>query len=205
MIRTLLAKRNSGCDGNGRCRYTFKMATRVARIAGLLFILFALQCSSIDNIQVETSSETTIPARSLVEDLVGNLAFLGFDGFDISQSEEFQNGGYTKDQIDSVRILSLQLEIVAPEGATFDFLESIHFFVEAEGLPRVQIAGLAAIADGQTLLDLDIDKVELLEYVVSPTIKITTEATGLRPEQETQVKADLIFDVDVNVDGSVGC
>ena len=167
-------------------------------------MLLVSTCSSADNVIVDESSQAVIPARTIVDEFVGNFG-LGFENFNIEQSEEFQNGGYTKDQIDSVRVLSIRLEVLSPAGGNFDFLDSIAFYAEAEGLPRIQIASLAVVPDGERVLEMDIDDAQLVEYVVSPSVTITTDATGTKPAEETTIKGDIIFDVDVNVSGSLGC
>lgn len=160
-------------------------------------------CSSLDNVEVSVTAESRIPRRSVLDELIGNLDFAGFDGFDLSQSQQFENQGYSKDQVDSVHMLELNLRIVTPANASFDFLDSIRFYAEAEGLPRVLVAELAIVPDGVTELALDVESsVELQPYVIAPSMTLTTEATGVRPAEETTVVAEAIFDVDVNVTGA---
>ena len=178
---------------------------RLTSILWLLGIIGLTTCAGLDNINIDVQGETTIPKRTLVDDLIGELAFIGFDGIDITQSQRFQNEGYTKDQIDSVRLAGFQLRVESPESGNFDFLESISFFVEAEGQPRVKIAEFDPIPDGKKELDLQIEDVELRPYIVAPSVTITTSASGLRPEEETKVIADLVFNVDINVSGALGC
>lgn len=168
-----------------------------------LSVLLLGTCSSLDNLEVPVTAESRIPRRSVLDELIGNLAFTGFDGFDLSQSQQFENQGYSKDQVDSVHMLELNLRIVEPANASFDFLDSIRFYAEAEGLPRVLVAELAVVPDGVTELQLDVEtSVELQPYVVAPSMTLTTEATGVRPAEETTVEAEAIFDVDVNVTGA---
>lgn len=176
------------------------MNRRRTSIAALLLIL---ACSNLDNINIDTEGRATIPGRTVLDQLIGELSFLGFDSFDISQSQAFRNQGYTKDQIDSVRLARFTLVISAPEDGNFDFLADIHFFAEAEGLPRVEIARLDPVPAGSNELELDILDVDLRDYAVADTMTIVTEASGVRPEQETTVDARVAFDVDVAVSG--GC
>jgi hypothetical protein len=160
-------------------------------------------CSSLDNIEVPITAEATIPRRSVLDELLGNLAFAGFDGFDISQSQQFENQGYSKDQVDSVHMLEMTLTIRSPAGANFDFLDAIRFYAEADGLPRVLVAELDPVPDGASALSLVVSSsVELQPYVIAPAMTLTTEADGVRPAEETMVEAEAIFDVDVNVTGA---
>lgn len=140
----------------------------------------------------------------MVDQLLGELSFAGFDGLDLSQSQTFRNQGYGKDDIDSVHIVSFTLTVTAPDAGNFDFLQRIAFSVEAEGLPPVEIARLDPIPEGQREIELQVDSsIELLPYVVAPSMTITTQATGTRPAEETTVDASVVFGVDVNVTG--GC
>lgn len=186
------------CCSDSSSRRVYRLPWAVAIVALVLGT-----CSSLDNVEVPVTAEATIPRRSVLDELLGNLAFAGFEGFDISESQQFENQGYSKDQVDSVRMIEMTLVIRAPDGANFDFLDAIRFYAEAPGLPRVLVAELEPVPDGATELRLDVDSsVELQPYVVAPSMTLTTEADGLRPEEETTVEAEAIFDVDVNVTGA---
>lgn len=170
----------------------------------LLVLIVGLTCSSIDNVQVEASGETTVEG-DLLGELLGQLSFLGFEGIDISQSQEFENKGYTKDQIDSVRLRSFTLAITAPEDGNFDFLTRISFFAEADGLPEVEIARLDPVETGKREIEMELLDVDLRDYAVADSMTISTSATGTTPEEDTTIQARLVLDVDVNVSGSLGC
>ena len=176
-------------------------AIRLDRMT-LLALAIGLACSGIDNVDIEASGQTTVPMGSVVDQLLGDLAFLGFEGFDISQSQEFQNAGYKKSQIDSVRVLTFTLEIASPADGNFDFIEQIAFFAESDGLPRVEIARLNPVPEGSNVLDLELLDVELRDYAAAESMTITTEATGTRPDAETRVEARVVLDVDINVSGA---
>lgn len=172
----------------------------------LLLVLLSVfvTCSGLDNIDVSAEGETTIPGSPL-GGLLGSLSFLGFEGIDISESQEFQNQGYTKDQIDSVRVKVFTLSVTSPDDGNFDFLSKVSFFAESPGLPRVEIAQLDPIPDGQEVLEMVLLDVELREYAVAETMTITTTATGTSPTNDTTIKAVVLLDIDVDVGGSLGC
>lgn len=173
------------------------------RFAFAAVVLASLTCGSdVDNVEVESEGRAMIPGGTVIDQLLGDLAFSGFDDIDVSQSQELENQGYTEEQIDSVRLDSLTLTVSAPAGGDFDFLESIAFFVEAEGEERVEIARLSPVPDGQTSLDVPVADVELLPYAVAESMTVTTEATGSAPDEDTTVDAHLVFDVDINVSGA---
>lgn len=159
-------------------------------------------CSNLDNIDVSADGQAVIPQRSIIDEVIGQLSFVGFDGFDISQDQEFENAGYTKDQIDSVRLKTFELTIVDPVGANFDFVSGIRFFAESDGLERVEIASLDPVPAGSTVLDLDLADVELRDYAAAETMTIVTEATGTRPPEQTTIAAEVVLDVDVAITGA---
>lgn len=179
------------------------MHRRYSRLAAVAVAVAAFTtCSGIDNIDVDAEGQAVIPAGTVVDQLLGNVSFLGLDGFDISQSQEFRNQGYSKDQIDSVVVKHFTLSIDGPAGANFDFIDSIHFFAESEGLPRVEIASLDPVPTGSNELELDLASVELRDYAAAASMTITTEASGRRPPDETTVSAHVVLDVDVAVSGA---
>lgn len=171
-------------------------------LAGAVFVSLTCGASDIDNVEVEQDGRAQIPAGSVIDQLLGDLAFDGFDDIDVSQSQELENQGYTEDQIDSVHLETLTLTVSAPAGGNLDFLESIAFFVEAEGEERVEIARLEPVPEGVTEVDVPVADVELLPYVVAESMTVTTEAMGSAPDDDTTVDAHLVFDVDVNVSGA---
>ena len=174
------------------------------RLSLVAAVVFCLTCGAdeLDNVEVEQDGQAQIPAGSVIDQLLGDLAFDGFDDIDVSQSQELENQGYTEDQIDSVHLAMLTLTVSAPAGGTFDFLDSIAFFVEAEGEQRVEIARIEPVPAGATELDVPVADVELLPYVVAESMTVTTEAMGSAPDDDTTVDAHLVFDVDVNVSGA---
>ena len=174
------------------------------RLALATAVLVSLTCgaSEVDNVEVEQDGRAEIPAGSVIDQLLGDLAFEGFDDIDVSQSRELENQGYTEDQIDSVRLKELELTVSAPSGGRLDFLESVAFFVEAEGEERLEIARLDPVPDGQTTVAVPVADVELLPYVVAESMTITTEATGSAPDEDTTVDAHLVLDVDIDVSGA---
>ena len=176
------------------------MAFSLRRAASAIGFALLSTCAGIDNFEVEAGGRARVPARSALDVLLGQLGFAGFDSIDLSQ--EFENQGVRKEDVDSVRLVALELRVTSPEGATFDFLDSASFFVEAEGLPRVRIGALASVPAGASALSLEVDEgVELRPYVVAPSMTISSEVSGERPAEETIVEATATLDVDV----TTGC
>lgn len=169
----------------------------------MALLVAAATCDGLDNITVTAEGQAVIPQRTVIDELIGTLAFTGFEGLDLTQSQEFRNQGYSKDQVDSVHISSFTMAIQSPQGANFDFLSSIRFYASADGLPEVLIAELDPVPRGVSTLELVVDStLELRPYVIAPSVTITTSATGTRPPDETTVNADADFEIEVNVSGA---
>ena len=138
-------------------------------------------------------------------EVLGPLAFTGFEGIDVSESQDFRNQGYTKNEMDSVRLSSIALSISAPDDGNFDFFTRLSFFAEADGLPKVEVARLDPIPKGSQSIDMDILDVELVDYASADSMTITSTATGTSPSQNTIIDARVVLDIDVNIDGALGC
>lgn len=167
-----------------------------------LFIAAAILpfgCDEIDNFDVPVSGSAVIPKATLLDELLGLVPFDGFD--EISFERAFANQGVAEDQVDSVRVRTFTLVIESPSDGSFDFLEGISFFASAEGLPEVRIASAEAIAAGARSIELTVDDVELEAYATAPSMVVRGEVEGQRPDVETRVRADVVFDVDVTIPG----
>jgi len=143
--------------------------------------------------QVFLEGIAEIPAGAAVEDLPDG----GFGGLDDTNiSGELSKQGYTREEINSVFLLRVTIELHTSGGESLDFFDSIAFFVEAEGEDRVEIARLEAVPAGQFTIELPGADVELLSYVYAPDMIITVEAAGGAPDEDTTVVAQLEFGVD---------
>jgi len=175
-------------------------ASRSAAFLALLSLGALATCQNIDNFEVAVGGKGTIPKGNLIDELLSAVNLDELQSVDLTN--ELKNQGVTKEDVDSVRLLRFSLSIEGPPGATFDFLESITFYVETQGVPRAVLARIEAVPAGATELTLDVEEaLELKPYVVAPSMKITSEVKGTRPDQDTTVRADLALDVDVTVPG----
>ena len=176
-------------------------AWRVVRnTIALVSVLGLTMCESIDNIDISTGGKVSIPKATLVETLLGKVAFSGFDKVDFSES--FKNQGVTPDQVDSVRLKAMTIIVEAPSNGNFNFIEKLHFFAQAEGLPRVPIGSMEMVPQGKREINLDVNAdVELKPYVTAPVMQISSEVEGSRPEQDTVIAAAVVLDVDIHVPG----
>jgi hypothetical protein len=185
---------------DARARRSALGFAHLRRAASLVALAALSTCASLDNIDVATDGQVTLPAATLLDKLLGSLAFAGFDSVDFSQ--ELGNQGVSKDQVDAVHLKTFTLTLDSPVNGSFDFLDGVTFFAESKGLPKVKIAWLTSVPKGQRTLDLDVEaSVDLAPYVVAPSMTIAGQAEGTRPDQETTISAHVVLDVDVHVPG----
>lgn len=161
---------------------------------GLLFLVGG--CSLVE-IPVRGESTTTVSRGTLLESLVGDLGFGDFLDMDVMASEELANQDVQPGDVREVRLNELELEAVA--GGDLSFLESVAVSVEAPDLAATRVAFVDGFEAGQTLAPFTIDDVDLAPYVVSERMSLTTEVTGHRPEDDTDVTAR--FELGVRVTG----
>jgi hypothetical protein len=163
-------------------------------------LLGLTMCENLDNFNVSAAGKVTIPKATLIDKLLGSVAFSGFDKVDFT--EQFKNQDVKEGDVDSVRMQSITLLIEAPAGQTFTFIKSVHLFAQAAGLPKIEIGAIDTVDQSKREIDLIVDdKTDLKPYVVAPSMQITSEVEGSRPDQDVVVAAAVILDVDINVPG----
>jgi hypothetical protein len=175
------------------------------RYTRLVLLTLALAtCGNLSHLTVDQGATAMIPGASLLEQLVPDLGFSGFGDFDISQSQEFKNQGVTKQQINSVKLKTLTLEVTQPpNGQDLTFLESLSFFVESAGLPKKEIARGGPFAKDAKKVSLTLMDVELAPYASAARMTFSSAVKGRRPSSNTTLDAKVSLDVDVNVAGAL--
>lgn len=149
--------------------------------------------------------ETTVNGSTQVQGSpLGGLlgAFPGisqFDNLDLSQTQDFQNQGVTKNDVSSVKLKEFNLQITSPNNEDFSWLSSISFTASANGQSAVIASKSGVNQLGLTApnpkFDLDLPDVELQPYVTASSMSITGNASGTMPPQDTTVQAAVRFGV----------
>ncbi len=171
-----------------------RYAISLAALVGLTM------CSNIDNFDIATAGKVEVPKATLIDPVLGGLAFGGFNSVDFSQ--DFKNQGVTNDDVDSVHLKTMTLLVEAPDSANFDFITSVRFFAKADGLDKIELGSIDTIPKGKRQLDLAVNTdAELKPYVTAPKMQILSEITGSRPPEMTTVAAAVVLDVDIHVPG----
>jgi hypothetical protein len=154
-------------------------------------------CACAPSFSVPLSGSETIPSGNLLSCTVAPF-FPGFSNFDISQTQEFQNQGATKQNIQSVTLQSLVLTVTAPPGANLGFLESLSFSASdpSGNLPTVEVAHTSDFSGSPTSVNLTIDVVQLGPYAELPSMNLSSNAQLQScPSQDTTLEASLVLNV----------
>jgi len=171
------------------------------RVVPLLVVAAWVGCDALFHIEVDGSSTSVIPAATPFETILGDLGFGDFVDMDITDASELQNQGVEPGDISVVEFEELSLEATDPSGSDLSFIDRIELWVEAPGLDRVRVASQTDFPPGQAAVELDLDDVDITEYVVSQSMTITADVTAVRPEDETTVEAYYAVDVGVTKQG----
>ena len=173
-------------------------------MALLLFTLAASACSDaedLDNFDVEVKGQTVIKAGSALEVLLNGFPQLdAFTGFDLSESQAFRNKDYSPDDVDSVVLQTLTLEVTDPDGQDLSFLGSMVVYAETEGLPRKEIARRDDFPEGMMKVSFTTSSDDIKDYVLAREGSLTVDVIdSRRPNQDTTVEMVAVFDVDIRI------
>lgn len=160
----------------------------------------ACQDDTLLTLTIEDESSTQVEQGTILEELAGTFGFGDFVSMDITASQELQNQGVGPGDIRDVRLTLLSLSV--PEGQDLSFLDSVDVYVEAPGLDAVLIASQDAFPEGEPVVDLDLEDVDLTDYAVSQSMTLSTEVSGSRPSEDTTVTAAYALDVGVTTQGA---
>ena len=181
------------------------MTYRVQNLGRMVFVgLLACQ-GQLVVIELSESAEATIEGQSTLGGLTELVGALGFDGFtemDISQSQDLVNQGVQPGDIETAYIASFSLSAVDPSDADLSFISSLEIWVEAPDLERVLVASQVEFPEGVSVVEFELEDVNLVDYVVSDSMKITTDATGTVPAETITIKADATFEIGVTAQGA---
>lgn len=159
----------------------------------------AVGCSTptID-FDVPISAETSLEGAGLLDQILSNFGFADFANVDLEASQEFENNDVRREQVVDARMTFLNLTIKSPQGANFDWLDSVAFSVAAEGEDTVEVAS-ATVDDGNTTVACDVNDVDLSPFVRASKMEITTEADARSPPNDTTITVDLNFKIKAEV------
>ena len=160
----------------------------------LLASLMLVGCDSFRTINVEVTSEATISGGGPLLSSLNGLGFGEFASFDISNSVEFENNDATRNNIGDSYVTEFTLKVVDPDEQTLKFIESLEVFI-GDGDNPTRVAYLDDDQDTDvTELSLRVysDR-EIGQYLRAEKTKVTVEAKGQPPGEDTTIEATMGF------------
>ncbi len=178
--------------------------TRPLHLLAAAALLTSVACAdgtSLDNFDVEVSEQTTLPGATPLDLVFNNFPQLdAFTRFNISDSQDFQNSRYSPDDVDSVQLTAFSLTSVQPDTQDLTFLGQLVLYLETSGLPRKEIARCDTFPPGQTRVAFQTTDDDLKAYILARESTLTVDVkNSRRPPQETTLKVDATFDVDIKI------
>ncbi|WP_225411777.1 hypothetical protein [Stigmatella hybrida] len=153
--------------------------------------------------KTELRGETAVPAAmpGALTPLNAFPAIGSFAALDFDENQDFKNQDVSKDEVDSVRLQSLEVRLLSPGGADFGFLDTLEFFAKAGDL-EVRIARRRGIAQlglqaPYPVLRMELEDEELQPFIAAPSMSILVRGRGRLPEQEIRLQAVVLLGVEV--------
>lgn len=142
-----------------------------------------------------------IPQQRLPGDPVaaaaGNLLASAFpSAFNFNIDLKAQQQAHDTGPIDSVHMKSLTLTI-DPSSPTqnFDWLDDAHIFVEAQGLPKKEVAHIQPVPKGAKTISFTIDMSVDVKPYIDKGITVSTSATAHASAQDVVFAGTAVFRV----------
>jgi hypothetical protein len=139
--------------------------------------------------------EQKIPEQQVQGSPLGGVLPLAF-AFPLSIDIESQTKAQGTGPARSASLKSVELSVLAPEGATFEFLDSITIEISAEGLETRTVAQLSNVPS-QPRISLEVvSDVDLLPYIRKGA-SLKASATGHAPSQTVRFEGKVVVHIRV--------
>lgn len=162
---------------------------------------FSAGCGKLTTFDVSEQADSSVQGGGIAATLLSSLPFSGFANMDLTQNSTLKNQGVKKNQISSVKLTGAVLTVTSPSGETLDFISSLKFVAQTDGVADAQVAHGTDFSG--TSAELTPDGAELKPYVTAPSMTLSTDASGHPPGQDTTIHAVLHFAVQVDVVGAI--
>lgn len=180
-------------------RVTERMPGRRWTVAALM----GMACSGgLASIEIERQGRAEIPKGTVVEDLLGEVGLEDLMKMDLTTASELENQGVEDGDLRHVHLQGFTLAVEAPDDQDLSFLDEVEIYVEAPGLERRRVAAQSDFPEGARSVALELAEIDVVDYVVSESMTLTSEVSGRRPAQATTLLATVRFDVVVTAQGA---
>jgi hypothetical protein len=128
--------------------------------------------NSLTEFDMSYSSNFTVPATSITVN-----APVDFTTSDIAtnSANTFASQKTAVDKVTEIQLTKLNL---TTNAGNFNYLKSVTVFIQATGLPEVQVASKTTIPDGLTSLDMDMTGTNIKGYITATSFKLRINVTA---------------------------
>ena len=191
-------------------RWTQVLSRLVMRFLFLLVVSCTLSAcdetldsiKSLDNIKVPIVTSATIEKGNTLDMVLGGFPQLdAFTRVDLSQQQAFDETGHSVEDVDKITLDRITMTVTTPESPDGDlsFLGAMRFYLQADELPKIEVATTQAPMAGQRVINFETVNDDLKSYLLGGG-EITIEVDdATRPERDTTIEIEVIFDIDINV------
>lgn len=167
----------------------------------LVIVIAMTSCSKLEKytqFTLKFNQEVTIPSTFGI-----NIPFdISTPEITTNSKSSFEGYNTNGDLIETIKLTKLQLEVTEPTDADFSFMSAIEIFISAEGLTEKKIAWKTNIPNDATVISLDLDNVDLQDYIKADKYKLRLNTTTDElMSVNHKLKISTEFFVDANVLG----
>jgi hypothetical protein len=103
------------------------------------------------------------------------------------------------DKVESAKLSTLRVSIVAPTTQKFSFVKEVKFYITGTGIPEVLVGSKSDIDTTESSIDLDIEDVELVEFIRSGAVSTRVSfVTNEGIDEDCDLKAKMTYAMRAN-------
>lgn len=144
---------------------------------------------------IDYTNTVTIPASSITVNVPAN-----FESPEIptESKEKFSSKKTLKDYVEEIKMTRFNLSV---DNGNLDFLNSLSIYIKASNQPDVLVATKTVIPQGVSSFAMDLEDLNIKEYIFNETIKFKVNVTiqsgmantaQLKMDQTVHVKAKIV-------------
>lgn len=175
-----------------------RMMSRILMLGLILTVLFGCQKDKLVKFNLSYETTFTIPNGTGISVPVSIVAPVILSNSEV----EFSANDTGKDNIESISLTSLNLEITSPAAQEFDFLEDIELYISANGVSEVLFAYVYNMQNivGNTI-SLTVSQSDFQEFIKqdSFTIRASTVSDEFNlTDVEIKISSTFLVDAKLN-------
>ena len=159
--------------------------------------LLLLGCGLL-SFSVRESAVTTIEGAGILGPVLDVFDLTGLDGFDVAIEQEMADQGVEPGDLRSVELTELVLQ-AEPD---LSFIDELTISVSAPGVPEVVVAEGLSFPEGQSRVELAMTGENIADHVAAGDMSFRVDATGVSPEDDTDVTVDVAVRVEATAQGA---